>query len=194
MSTGQNASVEQFRQAVAAAVGPDWRVEPTADGFRAVRALSPTTDGDVSSSDDAVMEVAVDEAARTFTIAARRSATERIDRSESGWGVGGFHASRESGSVRYSGSRRTAVFRRTPDGLVPDASAPADTAGRAADIARVGTELGFTDATPAAPGVPGWLTPKRLLVGVAVFFGVVVLAIVGIMVAVGVGMAGLLGG
>lgn len=173
--------VEQFRLGVEAAFGMPWKVERTADGFVARFALQPAVAGEVTASDEVHMRVVVDPDARTFGWTTRRVAGIDIDRERRGWSVGGYEASRERNSRSYSGLRRTYTFRRTPEGLVPDPSGPADSAGREADLRRVAAELGWTEQPGSGgSGVAAGLPPKRTLVLVGVFFAVVLIFIVAV--------------
>lgn len=172
--------VEQFRLGVETAFGMPWRVERTADGFVARFALRPAVTGEVTASDEVHLRVVADPAARSFTWSSRRVAAIDIDRERRGWSASGYRASREIDSRSYSGLRRTFSFRRTPEGLVPDPASPEDSAGREGDLRRVAAELGWTEEASRGGNPLGSLPPKRALVLMGVFAGVVVLLIVAV--------------
>ena len=181
MSDPSAGPVEQFRLGVQAAFGTPWHVGRTVDGFVARFALQPPVAGEVTASDEVHLRVVVDVDARTFAWSTRRVAGIDIDRERRGWSAGGYEASRERNSRSYSGLRRTYTFRRTPEGLVPDPSSPADSAGREADLRRVAAELGWTEQPGSGgPGVAAGLPRKKTRLLVGVVFAVVLIFILAV--------------
>lgn len=175
-------SVDEFRAAVEAEFGAPWTTEATADGFVARYPLGHAAADGFVVGDEVHLRVAADPVAKTFAFSTRRIAASDLDRERKGWGLGGYRYSREFRSSRYTGRRRTMVFARTPEGLVPKPEAPEDSAGREADLRAVAARLGWAEDGPEPGGVNVALNlpPKKQLILMGVFAGVVLLVIVGV--------------
>lgn len=172
--------------AVAEQFGEPWRVEERPGGFAAILDLRkrPGTRFDPNAlPDDYVIEIRVDEAARVFSYDANREAGGTRE-SES---RGPLSYSKSLDTRSYRGKRMAFSFRRTPEGLVPNRDDPFNTTAREVQLVEIGRGLGLTLDEAQAPAFAlrvSSMPSKRMLVAVAVGFGLVLLLIGGIVVTI----------
>lgn len=171
--------------AVGEKFGAPWRVEERPGGFAAILDLrtkaarfNPT-----ALPDDVIIEVQVDEAARVFSYDANRVAGGTRE-SES---RGPLSYSKSVDSKNYRGKRMSFSFKRTPEGLVPDTDDPFNTTAKEAQLVALGRSLGLTLDEAQAPAFAlrvSTMPSKKMLIAVAVGFGVVILGIIAVVVTI----------